>query len=160
MCLRHFCLSKSEAQYLASSRCSAIVCGREVEIFKEHFATPCASSQYLLSKAPRCLCFLFPETFVKLPLCRWLPHSFVLSPPARLPPSRPSGSLGIFLWEESARKKIPSWHVKQDDRDCSSVTLSWQGFPLCTHLEQEPQASLSGVGGGWGSAICSSPRGK
>lgn len=138
----HFCLSKSKAQCLASSRCSTVVCGREVEICKEHFSHPLCLLSISSLQSPRHLCFLFPETFVKLPLCRWLPNSFVLSPPAGLPPSRPSGSLGTFLWEESAREKIPFWNVKQDGRDCSSVTLSWQGFPLCTRLEQEPRASL------------------
>lgn len=151
--LVHFCLTKSKAQCLASSSCSLLFVGRKSKSLRSTLAAACASSQYLLSKAPRCLCCLSPKTFVKLPSCRWLPTSFVLFPPASLPPSPPSGSLGTFLWEESARERIPYWYVKQDGRDCSAVTLSWQGFPLCTRLGFSCLVT-EGV-----SAICSSPRG-
>lgn len=64
----HFCLSKSSIECLTSSRCSIIVCGREVAIFKEHFShphelllvpplpsLPSFRSEYVLSKAPRLL---------------------------------------------------------------------------------------------------------
>lgn len=134
----HFCLSKSSIECLTSSRCSIIVCGREVAIFKEHFShphelllvpplpsLPSFRSEYVLSKAPRLLSIGGGVSFQKLPLYQWLPNSFVLTPPDSRPASPSSGSLGTVFGE--GKCEVEDIFSKQCG--CSSVTFFLAGLP-------------------------------